>query len=83
MIVASFQCLAVFILRDMENSGGLGNGDVNKQIRKLKLSRRGKKGAITKRIQQLEKLIDENAGRRRVTWLLDALGTVYTELHDV
>ena len=67
----------------MASGGGIENVGLAKQIRKLKLSRRGKKGAITKRIQQIEKLIDENAGRRRVSWLLDALGTVYTELHDV
>ena len=54
-----------------------------KRFEKLKFMRRGKKGAITKRIEKLEKLVEENGSRRIAKGLLKALQVVFEELQKV
>ena len=56
---------------------------MERRLRSLKNSRRGKKGSITKRIKQLEKLVEENTGMKRLSFLAEALGTVFEELQRV
>ena len=53
---------------------------MERHLRNLKNSRRGKKISITKRIKQLEQLVEQYAGRKRISFLLDALRTVFEEL---
>ena len=67
----------------MESALGLGEGDLEIELKRLKYSRRGKKSAITKRIRQITGLIKDYASRRRLQVLLDALLTVYGELEGV
>ena len=65
-------------------ASGLGNGNnMDMQLRKWKYSRRGKKGAITKRIRQLEKLMHEGGKKRMIDFLCDALKKVFEELSEV
>ena len=67
----------------MASAGESGKEDLESKLKQLKYSRRGKKGAITKRIRQITALVDESAGRRRIQLLLEALLTVYQELIGV
>ena len=57
--------------------------DTVRRLKKLKGSRTGKKGSITKRINQLEKFVEEKQGRRATQLLVGALETVYRELEEV
>ena len=68
---------------EMAMAGNVGDGDMEKQLKKLKYSRRGKKSAITKRVQQINKLVSEVGSRRRIQILLDALLKVFAELREV
>ena len=61
----------------------LGEGELERELKRLKYARRGKKSAITKRIRQITGLINDYASRRRLQVLLDALFTVYQELEKV
>ena len=54
-----------------------------KRLQALKLSRRGKKGAITKRANELEKLVEERGSRRRMQFLTEKLQQVYEDLKKV
>ena len=56
---------------------------MERRLRILKNSRRGKKGSITKRIKMLEELLEENTGKRRLKFLTEALGAVSDELQKV
>ena len=64
-------------------SGAEGNADTSQQLKLLKYSRRGKKGSITKRIAQLEKLMEEGGKKKMIRFLVDALDKVYLELEQV
>ena len=44
-----------------------------KSLEQLKWARRGKKAAITKRIETLERLVSEGGSRRTITSLLEML----------
>ena len=57
--------------------------DTVRRLKKLKGSRTGKKGSITKRINQLEKFVEEKQGRRATQLLVGALEIVYRELEEV
>ena len=57
--------------------------DSVKRLKALKLSRRGKKGAITKRANELEKLVEEKGSRRRIQFLNEKLLQVYEDLKQV
>ena len=67
----------------MATAGESGTQDLESRLKQLKYSRRGKKGPITKRIQQINALVEQSAGRRRIQMLLDALLTVFEELTGV
>ena len=69
----------------MEIAAGDGKmtEDTVRRLKKLKGSRTGKKGSITKRINQLEKFVEEKQGRRATQLLVGALETVYRELEEV
>ena len=54
-----------------------------RRVKTLKLSRRGKKSAITKRINELEKLVVERGSRRRIQFLSDKLLKVFEDLNKV
>ena len=54
-----------------------------RRVNTLKLSRRGKKSAITKRINELEKLVVERGSRRRIQFLSDKLLKVFEDLNKV
>ena len=60
-----------------------GAGGQEAALRRQKFLRRGKKAAITIRIQKLEKLISEMGSRRMVRGLLNALHKVFDELQEV
>ena len=49
----------------------------------LKRKRGGKKGSITKRIQQLEDLIQEGGSRTRITSLFQSLLSVQREANEI
>ena len=64
------------------------NGELERELRRLKFQRRGKKAAITIRIQKLEKLMEPNnkgeyTKRRIVSGALNALIKVFDELQQV
>ena len=59
------------------------NESVVRRLKKLEGSRNGKKGSITKRINQLENFVSERNGRRATQLLVGALETVYRELEQV
>ena len=59
------------------------NESVVRRLKKLEGSRNGKKGSITKRINQLENFVSERNGRRATQLLVGALETVYRELEEV
>ena len=61
----------------------IGDKEEERTLRRLKFLRRGKKAAITIRIQKLEKLIGEAGSRRMVRGLLTALHKVFDELQEV
>ena len=69
----------------MEIAAGDGKmtEDTVRRLKKLKGSRTGKKGSITKRVNQLEKFVEEKQGRRATQLLVGALETVYRELEEV
>ena len=54
-----------------------------KRLKALKLSRRGKKGSISKRANELEKLVEEKRSRRRMQFLTEKLLQVYEDLKKV
>ena len=56
---------------------------MEKQLSLLKQSRTGKKSAITKRVQHLERLVEESDSRRLIMPLLDGLRRVFVELCEV
>ena len=64
-------------------NGEDGAGGQEAALRRQKFLRRGKKAAITIRIQKLEKLISEMGSRRMVRGLLNALHKVFDELQEV
>ena len=51
--------------------------DEEKRLKVLKFSRRGKKSSITKRVDELERLVAEKGSRRRITFLMEALLNVF------
>ena len=53
------------------------------KLRKLKFARRGIKTSITSRVKQLEKLCEEQAKKRMITFLTGCLQTVFNELEQV
>ena len=57
--------------------------DEAKRLKTLKFSRRGKKSSITKRVDELERLVGEKASRKRVQFLMEALLNVYKEITEV
>ena len=59
------------------------SGSVARQLARLKASRTAKKGIITKRIRQIEMLVEEGGKRKVIARLMDALQVVYTELNQV
>ena len=64
------------------------NGELERELRRLKFQRRGKKAAITIRIQKLEKLMQPSSTgqytkRRIVNGALNALIKVFDELQQV
>ena len=67
----------------MAESGEDGVHGQEQKLKRLKFLRRGKKAAITIRIQKLEKLIGEMGSRRMVRGLLTALQKVFDELQEV
>ena len=56
---------------------------VARRLKVLRGSRTGKKGSITKRINQLNKYVEERAGRRATQLLLNCLHQVLAELEKV
>ena len=65
-------------------AGGKGGSEgMARKLKKLKASRTGKKGSITKRINQLERFVSEKNGRRATQLLVGALQTVFQELVEV
>ena len=64
-------------------SGAEENANMGQQLKLLKYARRGKKGSITKRISQLEKLMEEGGKKKMIRFLVDALDKVYLELEKV
>ena len=54
-----------------------------KRLKMLKFSRRGKKSSITKRVDELERLVTENGSRKRIKFLMEALLNVYKEVTQV
>ena len=67
----------------MANAADTGKEEMDRHLKNLKNSRRGKKGSITKRIKQLERLVEEYSGRKRLRFLVDALQAVFAELQLV
>ena len=61
----------------------IGNIVEGKSLDQLKLSRRGKKAAITKRIAVINRLVSESGSRRKINVLLAALMQVFEETHEV
>ena len=57
--------------------------DVEKSLARLKLSRRGKKAAITKRVQRIEKYIVESGSRKLISKLFSDLTKVFSGLEGV
>ena len=60
-----------------------GNIVEGKSLDQLKLSRRGKKGAITKMIVVINRLVSESGSRRKINALLAALMQVFEETQQV
>ena len=56
---------------------------MERRLRTLKMSRRGKKISITARVKQLDQLMESKAKKRMITFLLECLHTVFTELEQV
>ena len=54
-----------------------------KMLKTLKLSRRGKKTAITTRVKEIKNLVAQKGGRRRIRWLTDRLSQVLVDLREV
>ena len=59
------------------------SGSGARQLARLKASRTAKKGIITKRIRQIESLVEEGGKRKVITRLMGALQVVYDELQKV
>ena len=78
--VTRFFADKVYSLRAMDYES-----DVMKQthLRKLKWSRRGKKSAITKRLDILDRMISEGGSRRIISALLDKMQKSLEELQQV
>ena len=64
----------------MAESGDPGQG---KMLKTLKLSRRGKKTAITTRVKEIQNLVAQKGGRQRIRWLTDRLSQVLVDLREV
>ena len=58
-------------------------GDSAMQLKKLKYLRRGKKSAITKRINELEELVNKSGKKRMIKFLSEGLQAVFQELSEV
>ena len=56
---------------------------VERRLKTLKLSRRGKKISITARVKQLGELVEKKEKKRMITYLMDCLHTVFSELEQV
>ena len=54
-----------------------------KRLKALKLSRRGKKSSITRRVAELERLVSEGGSRTRIQFLMEAMLKVYQEITEV
>ena len=54
-----------------------------KRLKVLRRSRTGKKGSITKRINQLDKFVSEKGGRRATEMMLKGLQDIFKELEKV
>ena len=57
--------------------------DEEKRLKMLKFSRRWKKSSITRRVDELERLVAEKGSRRRITFLMEALLNVFKEVTEV
>ena len=57
--------------------------ELEKRLKLLRGSRTGKKSSITKRINQLQRYVEERQGRRATELLLERLHMVYGELEKV
>ena len=57
--------------------------NIEQELRRCKYLRRGKKAAITKRIQEIERLVNENGKKRMIEFLIDCLNKVFDELSQV
>ena len=64
-------------------AGNQGTDEVEQMLTRLKFSRRGKKGGITRRLQNLERVVGNNGSRTFVGILLNGLHTAYGELAKV
>ena len=53
------------------------------RLKELKYKRRGKKGNITRRIKDLEHLVEQNGKKNMITFLIEGLKTVLDELAEV
>ena len=56
---------------------------MERQLKRLKYSRRGKRASITKRIENVRRLVGENGSRTIIRKLLEGLLKVYEELTQV
>ena len=59
------------------------DSNIVKRLKVLKLSRREKNGAIAKRANELEELVEEKGSRRRMQYLTEKLLQVYEDLRKV
>ena len=57
--------------------------DDEKRLKALKFSRRGKKSSITKRVNELERLVTEGGSRKRIQYLVEAMLKVFQEITEV
>ena len=57
--------------------------DDEKRLKALKFSRRGKKSSITKRVNELERLVTEGGSRKRIQYLVEAMLKVSQEITEV
>ena len=65
-------------------ASGQGNENNNvMRLKELKWLRRGKKGNITRRIKDLEHLVEKKGKKDVIMFLINGLKTVYDELAEV
>ena len=58
----------------------LSQKSIEVQVNKLKRVRAGKKGSVTKRIEQLTRLVSEGGSRTKIKYLFSALEEKYKEV---